>query len=327
MATISNSSPQESESYIQGQRNLTVEEKLSELNTLVTIVIPTLNEQEAIGKVLDELFSIGLKNILVVDGYSSDHTLDTVKNYPVSVFLQHGKGKTGALKTAFEKVKTPYMILMDGDFTYDPSCINRFLEHMQSYDQIIGVRNLDDKKNMSFLHKLGNKIITKTFNALMGTNLSDLCSGMYILRTESTKDIDLSSTGFDVEAEIAAQIASFGRITEVPINYRQRIGQQKLSTWKHGFKILNSILKLAITYRPTFFYSVIVIITSLLGIGILANTVIEWSHTNALSVPWLLIDTSTLLIAIIFAGLRLQTQMLRRMESKIIQRLTAQGLK
>lgn len=327
MATISNSSPQESESYNQEQRNLTAEKKTSELNTLVTIVIPTLNEQEAIGKVLDELFSKGLKNILVVDGYSSDRTLDTVKNYPVSVFFQHGKGKTGALKTAFEKVKTPYMILMDGDFTYDPSCINRFLEHMQSYDQIIGARNLDDKKNTSLLHKLGNKIITKTFNALMGTNLSDLCSGMYALRTESAKDIDLSSTGFDVEAEIAAQVASSGRITEVPINYRPRIGQQKLSTWKHGFKILNSILKLAITYRPTFFYSVIVIITSLLGIGILANTVIEWSNTNALPVPWLLIGTSILLIAIIFAGLRLQTQMLRRMESKIIHRLTPQALK
>jgi dolichol-phosphate hexosyltransferase len=251
MATISNSSPQESESYNQEQRNLTAEKKSSELNTLVTIVIPTLNEQEAIGKVLDELFSIGLKNILVVDGYSSDLTLDTVKNYPISVFFQHGKGKTGALKTAFEKVKTPYMIVMDGDFTYDPSCIHRILEHMHSYDQIIGARNLDDKKNISALHKFGNKLITKTFNALMGTSLSDVCSGMYALRTEIVKDMDLSSTGFDVEAEIAAQIASSGRITDVPINYRQRIGKQKLSTWKHGFKILNTILKLGIIRRLT----------------------------------------------------------------------------
>jgi dolichol-phosphate hexosyltransferase len=328
MATIGNSSLRKSESYSQEKRNLIVEEeKPSELGTLVTIVIPTLNEKEALGKVLDELFSIGLKNILVVDGYSSDGTLDSAKKYPISVIFQHGKGKTGALKTAFENVKTPYIIVMDGDFTYDPSCIHRFLEHMHSYDQIIGVRNLDGKKNTSVLHKLGNKIITKTFNALMGTSLSDLCSGMYILRTEVAKNMDLSSTGFEVEVEIAAQIASSGRITEVPINYRQRIGTQKLSTWKHGFKILNSILKLAMTYRPTFFYSVVAIITSLLGIGILASTVIEWSLTTALPVPWLLIGISILLIAILFAGLRLQAQMLRRMESKIIQRLTAQELK
>ena len=326
MGTIGDSSPRESESYSQENFNLTVEKPL-ELNTLLTIVIPTLNEQEAIGKVLDELFSIGLKNLLVVDGYSSDGTLYTAKKYPISVIFQHGKGKAGALKTAFEKVKTPYMLVMDGDFTYDPSCIHRFLEHMKSYDQIIGVRNLEDKKNMSVIHKLGNKIITKTFNALMGTNLSDLCSGMYALRTESAKDMDLSSTGFDVEAEIVAQIASSGRITEVPINYRQRIGKQKLSTWKHGFKILISLLKLAMTYRPSVFYSIIVSITSLLGIGILANTVIEWSLTNALPVPWLLIGISISWIAIFFAGLRLQAKMWRRMESNIIQLLTAQRSK
>ena len=99
---------------------------------------------------------------------------------------------------------------------------------------------------MSVLHKLGNKIITKTFNALIGTSLSDVCSGMYALRAEIVKDIDLSSTGFEVEVEIAAHIASSsGRITEVPINYRQRIGKQKLSTWKNGFKILIAILKFA----------------------------------------------------------------------------------
>jgi dolichol-phosphate mannosyltransferase len=305
---------------------LTVE-KLSELNTLATIVIPTFNEQEAIGKVLDELFSIGLKNILVVDGYSSDGTPYTAKKYPISVIFQHGKGKTGALKTAFEKVKTPYMIVMDGDFTYDPSCIHRFLEHMQSYDQIIGVRNLEDKKNMSAVHKLGNKIINKTFNALMGTSLSDVCSGMYVLRTESVKDMDLLSTGFDVEAEIVAQIASTGRVTEVPINYRERIGKQKLSTWKHGFKILNTILKLGMTYRPSVVYSIIVSITSLLGIGILANTAIEWSLTKTLPVSWLLIGISILLIAINFVGIALGAQALRRMESTIIRRLTLQTLK
>ncbi len=250
MIAIGNSLPLESESDSQEHCNLTVE-KLSELNTFVTIVIPTLNEQEAIGKVLDELFSMGLKNLLVVDGYSSDGTLDTAKKYPISVILQQGEGKAGALKTAFKNVKTPYMIVIDGDFTYDPSCIPRFLEHMQKYDQIIGVRNLDDKKNISVIHKLGNKIITKTFNALMGTNLSDVCSGMYTLKTEIAKDLELSSKGFDVEAEIAAQIASSGTITEVPINYRQRIGQQKLSTWKHGFKILSTILKLGIIRRLT----------------------------------------------------------------------------
>lgn len=320
---ISNSVLTGLERYDTLRFDLTLEE-LSELNAIVTIVIPTLNEHEAIGKVLDELFSIGMKNILIVDGYSSDGTLETIKKYPVSTISQHGKGKTGALRTAFENVKTSYMIVMDGDFTYDPSCIYRFLEHMRSYDQIVGIRNLDDKKNMSVLHKLGNKIITKSFNVLMGTDLSDVCCGMYALKTKVVENINLSSTGFDVEAEIAAHIASSGRITEVPINYRQRIGKQKLSTWKNGFKILYTILKLAMTYRPRVFYSTVVGILSLLGIGILANTIIEWSITKTLAVPWLLIGNFVLMLAVYFAGVDLQAQMLKRMESKIMQQLKLQ---
>jgi dolichol-phosphate mannosyltransferase len=67
--------------------------------------------------------------------------------------------------------------------------------------------------------------------------------------------MNLSSSGFAVEAEIAAHIASSGRITEVPINYRQRIGIQKLSTWKDGCKILYTILKLGMNYRRRSLFS------------------------------------------------------------------------
>jgi glycosyltransferase involved in cell wall biosynthesis len=218
------------------------------LNNLLTIVIPTFNEREAIGKVLDELFSIGLTNILVVDGHSSDGTLDVIKKYPVSIIFQRDRGKADALKTAFENVKTSYMMIMDGDFTYDPSCVYRFLEYIGLYDEIIGVRH-PDKKNMRLLHKIGNKILTQTFNVVHGTNLSDICSGMYVLRAEIVKNIDVSSAGFEVEVEIAAHVASSGKIAEVPINYRQRIGKQKLCTWECGFKILNAILKSAINHR------------------------------------------------------------------------------
>ena len=223
----------------------------------ITVVIPTLNEEEAIGKVLNELQSLGFKNIVVVDGYSTDRTLEIANQYGVKTISQHGKGKTGALKTAIEHIETPYLLVMDGDYTYDASCINRFIQHLDCYDEIIGARIADDTNPMSFLHIYGNKIITKLFNNLMGTSLSDLCSGMYVVRTKALQSIDLSTTGFDVEAEIAAQIASLGRITEVPINYRSRLGKQKLSTWRHGYKIVKSIFRLGKLYNPGTFYSIL----------------------------------------------------------------------
>jgi dolichol-phosphate hexosyltransferase len=291
-----------------------------ELNRLVTIVIPTLNEEEAIEKVLEELFSLGLRNVMIIDGYSSDRTVEVAQRYPVTVILQHGKGKGGAISTAVEHVNTPYMLVMDGDFTYDPSCVGRFMQHIHTYDEIIGARPLDNKLYMTRLHKFGNEIITKTFNMLMGTNLSDVCSGMYMLRTERTKDIHLSTTSFDVEAEIAAQIASSGKITQVPINYRQRMGKQKLSTWRHGFKILNSVVKLAKSYNPGVFYSIIGTIALLFSITTFANAFIEWSNTHTFPLAWFLMGISILLVVLQLGGISVQARSLRQMEQKIIER-------
>lgn len=221
----------------------------------ITVVLPVLNEEEAIGLVIDEVKGEGCENILVVDGYSTDLTVEIAKAHGAKVVQQHGRGKAGAIKTAIDLVETPYMVVMDGDYTYDPKDIEKFLTHAEKYDLIIGVRS--KRKNIPTLHRLGNRIINFVFNLLMGSNFSDVCSGMYLLRTETAKNLDIKSRGFDVEVEIAAQLYSAGRVSEIPINYRKRIGQRKLSTWKSGLRIVTSIIGLARAYNPIFLLSTI----------------------------------------------------------------------
>ena len=187
----------------------------------VTIVIPTLNEEMGIGPVLEGLSEQKYYNILIVDGYSSDATLDVVKSYGVNVIQQHGLGKTGAIKTAIDHVKTPYMVLIDGDFTYDPKDIDLFLPHLRYYSQIIGSRK-NGRENISKFNRLGNWVINRTFNLLFGTNLTDVCSGLYALDTSFAKGMVLETKGFDVEVEIAAQASEVGSITEVPISFGSR---------------------------------------------------------------------------------------------------------
>jgi glycosyltransferase involved in cell wall biosynthesis len=119
--------------------------KRIDINKLITIVIPTFNEEKGIEDTIKELHSLGITNILVVDGYSKDNTVEVARRLNARVIYQHGKGKTGALKTAVEHVSTPYMLVMDGDFTYDAMCIDRFVEHMDNYDEIIGARIPVDK--------------------------------------------------------------------------------------------------------------------------------------------------------------------------------------
>jgi glycosyltransferase involved in cell wall biosynthesis len=298
--------------------------QLLESEKLITIVIPTLNEEEGIGKVIEELHSLNLKNILVVDGYSNDGTAHNAEKYGANVIYQQGKGKTGAIKTAIEEVTTPFMIVMDGDCTYDASCIQRFMQNTGSYDEVIGAR-VSNADSMSRLHKLGNKIITKCFNFLMKTKLSDVCSGMYMLRVELAREIDLETAGFDVEAEIAAQIATFGKITEVPVNYRPRIGRQKLSTWKHGFGILKSIFRFSKLYNPGLFFSMLSSLLTIPAGFMLFGSFLEWVYLGRISSPWFQAGILLLVVTTQVMGIGFVCQVLRKSELRTARLLRKQG--
>lgn len=216
----------------------------------VTIVLPVLDEEAAIGKVLDELKREGYTNILVVDGYSQDDTVKIARAAGAQVITQHGTGKTGGIKTAIEYIKTPYMLVMDGDGTYSAKDIEKFLTFAEKFDQILGNRKND---NIRPLHRLGNWIINTSLNILFGTSLSDVCTGMYLMRTNNARKLEYKSRGFNVEVEMAIQNLWTGSVTEVPISYGERLGNRKLSSWGDGLKILWTVIRMSITYNPLFF--------------------------------------------------------------------------
>ena len=233
----------------------------------VTIVIPTLNEAEAIGQVIEELRKEDYPNILVVDGYSTDRTDNIAFDNGVKVIYQHGIGKAGAVKTAIERVETPYVVFMDADHTYDPKDIWRMLLHSEHYSHVIGTR---DRKYIPRVHRFGNWVISQVFSVLFGVKVRDVCSGMYLLETEEAKKYRLEETGFNVEIELAAQSASRENLTEVPIDYRPRVGQKKLSSW-NGFSIFRAAFSLARRYNPVLLYS------SLTGLSVVpAALVLGW---------------------------------------------------
>jgi glycosyltransferase involved in cell wall biosynthesis len=223
---------------------------------MVTVVIPTLNEEEAIGPLIDEVKAAGYGRILVVDGYSKDGTARVAAERGAKVVGQHGRGKTGAVLVARDVVDTPYFLLMDGDYSYDPADIDRFARHANGYDHIIGFRPRNSPY-ISRTHKVGNWILTKTFNLLMGSNVPDVACGMYLMRTEKVKQLTLDRQGFEIDQEIAAQMLLDGKVTYVPINYRARLGKAKAPTWRQGFRALFAIIGLAIRYNPILLFSVL----------------------------------------------------------------------
>ncbi len=243
------------------------------LKNMLTIVIPVLNEEEAIGRVIDELLDEGYKpsQIIVVDGHSTDATREEAAARGVRVVEQEGRGKTDAVRTAARLVETKYMLVMDGDYTYPASHIAELLSKAEEggYDEVIGSRRYG-RSNIPAVNRLGNVALTWFFNLLFGTRLTDVLSGMYIVRTGALREVVLESKGFGVESEIAAYIASSGgRIGEHPIGYRRRVGEKKLRV-SDGARIALEILRLAWRYNPVFFIALIGSILLLPGLVLAA---------------------------------------------------------
>ena len=284
----------------------------------VTVVVPTLNEEGAIGMVLDELFSNGYRHILVVDGYSKDNTVQIAESKDVNVVKQHGMGKTGAIKTAIDLVPTPYLLVMDGDYTYAAADIEKFLDHAHNYDEIVGVRS---RENISRLHRIGNGIISKFFNMMFDTSLSDVCSGMYLLRTEPAKELDLHSGGFNADVEIVAQTAVRGEITEIPIEYRVRVGKPKLSTWKNGTQIIYSVLVWTRVYNPVFIFSVIAASAFIPGLAILVWVGLSWLLQRVFYSGWALLAAILLFGAGQAFTVGSLSLLIKRTEARITKRL------
>lgn len=223
-----------------------------ELFRKTTVVIPTLNEAEAIGRVLDEVISAGIpkENILVVDGGSTDGTREIAASKGVKVIVQEGKGKAMAIKTALRFVRTPYVLFMDGDYTYPAAHICDLVKKLEEeYDFVIGRRQWNSS-SQGLIYRLGNWALTKLFNTLFGSSLGDVLSGMYAARTDVLREVSFEMSHFSVESEIVAHMVNTGKkVTEIPIRYRKRLGEKKLGLL-HGFGIAKDMFRLTWRYNP-----------------------------------------------------------------------------
>jgi len=287
----------------------------------VTILIPTLNEEEAIEKVIQEVRECGFKNILVVDGYSKDRTVEIARNMGVRVVYQTGQGKSMALKTGIELAQTPYILVMDGDGSYDPRDIERMLGLAieRNCDEVIGYRV--DRENIPLLHRFGNKVISTLISLLMGQRVKDPCSGIYLLRTDFAKQLEITATGFDIEAEIVCQSLTFGKVIEVPVRYHKRIGKPKLATWGAGIRIVLTALKISWLYSPVLTFSSL---GSILGVGGLA--ILFWQlymryifGEKAWSIGWAWLGLILLIVGIQSFTIAIISLMLKRLERRIVR--------
>jgi dolichol-phosphate mannosyltransferase len=145
-----------------------------------------------------------------------------------------------AVQTAFKAITADYAIMVDGDDTYPIEMVMEIIRLLKKYDVVIGSRlkGTIEPGAMSKLNVVGNTLLTLLARALFSINITDVCTGLWGYRGDAIRRLELEAHGFEIEADMFGECARKGlRIAEIPIRYRARTDQAKLSSLRDGLKI------------------------------------------------------------------------------------------
>jgi len=246
----------------------------------VCVLIPTLNEEPTIGDLIRRFLDLGYRDILVIDGKSSDRTREIATAAGARVMIQTGKGKGNAFIQALTMLEKPYILLLDGDGTYDPEDADELLKPLLvGYDQSIG--NRLGQENLESFHRLnltGNRVLNWLFKVAHGRYLYDILSGYRAFTLSSLRRMHLYEEGFGLETEISSEaVKNKDRIAVIPVKYGVRIGTvTKLDPIHDGIKIGRTIYRLAKLNNPIFYFGLIGAVITLSGVVIGVYIINEW---------------------------------------------------
>lgn len=224
------------------------------MNPRLSVVIPAMNEEEGIGQVIDqipvkELEEMGYPTeVVVVDGESVDRTRDIAREKGARVIIEPRKGYGRAYKTGFEVARGEVIATGDADLTYPFDKLPEYLRlfEREKLDFLTTNRfGMLQPGAMSAKHKLGNWVLSTTQRVLFMVHVKDSQSGMWLIRRSILPRLVITSDGMPMSEEI--KIEAFTKqdlkCMEIPIEYRVRVGDVKLSSWKDGWRNLKFLFK------------------------------------------------------------------------------------
>jgi glycosyltransferase involved in cell wall biosynthesis len=220
----------------------------------LSVIVPVFNERNTVVEIVRRMRAVELpveREIVLVDDGSDDGTravLPQLGDSTVRVVTHpHNRGKGAAVRTGLANVTGDLVIVQDADLEYDPEDWPRLLAPMlKGKAQVVyGSRFTGERRNMFFLHWLGNRFLSLVTNVLYNTTLSDMETCYKVFDRRILDGIKLRSERFEFEPEITAKILKKRiRIYEVPISYAGREPEEgKKITWHDGFSALWTLLK------------------------------------------------------------------------------------
>src|ERR1700736_2715052 len=213
----------------------------------ITVIIPCLNEEQGIERVLGRMPEF-VDQVIVVDNGSTDRTSEVARSLGAEVIREPVRGYGRSYKKGFTRATGDLIITLDGDHSYPPDAISYLLEaflHLE-VDFLNASRfPVRDSRAMSFKHKFGNLMLSLAMTVLYFRWVRDSQSGMWVFRRSILEEMTLESDGmaFSEEIKIEALKSSKIRFMEISIQYSSRLGEIKLNPWRDGFYNLWFLLR------------------------------------------------------------------------------------
>lgn len=242
-------------------------------NRKIAVLIPCLNEENTIGKVLKDFkHELPDAEFYVFDNCCTDNTAEIAQECGAVVIKECRLGKGFVIENMFRRIKADYYVMVDGDDTYPAEKVHELLKPVieGDADMVVGAR-LSQYTKDSFrpLHVAGNNLVRWMINRIFRADLKDILSGYRVFNNRIRQYIPVISSGFEIETEMTIQMLYYKlKILEIQVPYRERpVGSQsKLNTFKDGFRVLWKIFQLFRTVKPLTFFGWIGFILFVLGL-------------------------------------------------------------
>ncbi|MDR5780161.1 glycosyltransferase family 2 protein [Caballeronia sp. LZ065] len=300
----------------------------------IAVIVPCYNEETSIGKVVaDFRQSLPYADIYVFDNNSTDGTAETALRAGAHVRKVNLQGKGNVIRRMFADVEADVYVMVDGDDTYDASVAPTLIEALvtDGLDMVVGCRVTDETAAYRPGHRFGNVMLTGFAAAIFGRTFRDMLSGYRVFSRRYVKSFSAHAKGFETETELAVHALELRMpVVEIDTFYGSRPegSESKLNTYRDGFRILMTILRLFKLERPLAFFGICFALSVLLSI-ILAVPVFETYFATGLvpRLPTALLCAALALLGFLFlvCGLVLDTVTKGRLEAKRFAYLAIPG--
>lgn len=297
----------------------------------IAVLVPCYNEAAAVATVVaDFRKALPAAEIYVYDNNSRDNTAAVARKAGAIVRSERRQGKGHVVRRMFADVEADIYVLVDGDATYDapsaPRMIDMLLE--EHLDMVVGLRIDQSRAAYRLGHRTGNRMLTGFLSSTFGHAFKDILSGYRVFSRRFVKSFPVLSDGFEIETELAVYALELSlpvAEVETPYYARPEGSFSKLNTWRDGFRILGTMLKLYRSERPLRFFTVIGILLALAAITLAIPIVVTFIETGLVPrLPTAVLSMGLTIVAMlsVSSGLVLDTVTRGRREMKMLAYLS-----